>query len=72
MEWDFVLFSETRSKLTDCCLRGGQIMITNLGDYNGAGVGILVHAQWTQSIRKMHLISNRVMVVDVSIQQSSH
>ena len=46
-------------------------MITNLGDDNDAGVGILVHARWTQSMCNIHLISNRMMVVDVSVKQYS-
>ena len=71
IEWDFVLFSETRTQLSDCVLRGGHRLITNFGDCNSAGVGILVHARWTRYIRKVHLVSDRVMAIDVSIAHYS-
>ena len=71
IDWDFVLFSETRTELADRVLRGGHRLITNLGDCNSAGVGILVHARWTRCIRKVHMVSDRVMAIDVSIAQYS-
>ena len=65
VEWDIVLFSETRANSQDCIVTGGHRLITHLDGYIGAGVGILVNSRWTRCIQKVHIVSDRILAIDM-------
>ena len=43
INWDIVLFSETRAESQNAILDGGHLLFTALGENSAAGVGILLH-----------------------------
>ena len=65
VEWDIVLFSETRANSQDCIVTGGHRLITHLDGYTGAGVRILVNSRWTRCIEKVHIVSDRILAIDM-------
>ena len=40
-------------------------MIIHLDGYIGAGVGILVNSRWTRCIQKVHIVSDRILAIDM-------
>ena len=52
MQWDIVLFSETRAPSSEVTLEGGRKLFLDLGDYVAAGAGILVHERMSPTSEK--------------------
>lgn len=69
IEWDVVLFSETRA----CCgkreLDGGHMLYTCINDNLFAGVGILLHAKHVRKNNKCHMVSGRIMALDFVVNK---
>ena len=64
--WDIVLFSETRASSGKVVLHGGHVLYSNIGINNAyAGVAILLHAKHVRKSTCVHMISGRVIAVDV-------
>ena len=65
--WGFILFSETRMKSGQQILDGGHKLYSSLDDNQFAGVAILVNAKHVKKNIKLHVISGRVLALDVCI-----
>ena len=65
VSWDVILFSEARAKSSVCEVAGGHRLITCLKEAAGSGTGILVHARLVGNILAQHLVSDRVIAVDI-------
>ena len=64
VEWDVVLFSETRAAKGNVILDGGHALYTNIGDNAFAGVGILLHAKHVNKSNRIYNVSGRVLALD--------
>ena len=67
IRWDFICYSETRCPNKDVTLVGGHRLVTSLGDFVHAGVGILIHARWTSDVTTFCRVSDRLLYVDVKL-----
>ena len=67
LQWDFICFSETRCLTEDTLLHGGHRLITSLESPAASGVAILVHSDCVKYIIRKHMVSDRVMAIDVKI-----
>ena len=66
MNWDIVLFSETRAPSRSCEITGGHTLYTSGKGHDATGVGVLVNARHAGK----HVfvdISDRVMYVDLEL-----
>ena len=75
LNWHVVCFSETRAKDQDVLLHGGHRLITNLGSSpssSASGVGILIHCQHVGSILRTIPVSDRVLGVDIRLDDQSY
>ena len=70
--WDIVLFSETCMQSGQQIVDGGHKLYISLDDNHFAGVGILVHAKHVKQSMKFHVISGRVLALDVSINRTKN
>ena len=61
VEWDIVLFSETRAMTGRIILDGGHALFTSITDNAFAGVGILLHAKHVNKSDCIHNVSGRVL-----------
>ena len=69
LSWDIVCFSETRLPSQDIILVGGHRLISSLGTFVHAGVAILIHQRWVQSITSFSRVSDRLLFVDLSMRE---
>ena len=69
MEWDIILFSETRAESQIADLDGGHRLYLHRNEYYAFGVGILIHASLVNNIRSVHYISDRILRVDLHFAQ---
>ena len=69
--WDIILFSETRALSGKQTLDGGHVLYTHLCDNYSAGVGILVHEKHVKSSQRVHVISDRVLALDIVVNKIS-
>ena len=67
LQWDFICFSETRCLTEDTLFHGGHRLITSLQSPAASGVAILVHSDYVKYIIRKHMVSDRVMAIDVKI-----
>ena len=69
LEWDIILFSETRAESQIADLDGGHRLYLHRDEYYASGVGILIHASLVNNIRSVHYISDRILRVDLHFAQ---
>ena len=69
MEWDIILFSETRAESQIADLDGGHRLYLHRDEYYAFGVGILAHANLVNNIRSIHSKSDRIPRVDLQFTQ---
>ena len=68
LDWDIILFSETRVESSTVELEGGHRLYLHREDYSASGVGVLIHARLVGSIRSTHFVSDRVLRVDLQTE----
>ena len=68
LQWDIICFSQTRAANCDEILQGGHGLICSLKDFRFAGVAILSHRSWADSVQHIHHVSDRVLAVDLQLQ----
>ena len=71
IDWDIVLFSETRAASVDQFLDGGHRLIAHLDTELHTGVAILVHRRHCRNRLRVHRISTRLMAIDISFGKST-
>ena len=69
LDWDIILFSETRAESQTVEMEGGHRLYLHRGEYVASGVGVLIHARLVDSIRSTHFVSDRVLRVDLELAQ---
>ena len=69
ISWDVVCFSETRLPSQDIILVGGHRLISSLGTFVHAGVAILIHQRWVQSVTSFSRVSDRLLLVDLTMHE---
>ena len=69
LDWDIILFSETRAESKTVEIEGGHCLYLHRGEYVASGVGVLIHARLVDSIRSTHFVSDRVLRVDLELAQ---
>ena len=70
LSWSVVCFTETRRISADDIISGGHRLISyhpNLSEAPASGVAILIHDKFKACVEKKHLISHRVMAIDMLI-----
>ena len=72
IQWDIICFSETRAPDSNVELTGGHRLICSRGDQKYAGVAILIHARWSDSIINISCRNGRLMWVDLTIGAHTH
>ena len=65
LSWDFICFSETRRLSSDVIIAGGHRLISSLSAPMASGTSILMHKRFDKSVLKVHIVSDRVMAVDL-------
>ena len=66
-QWDVVLFSETRRNSEHCKLAGGHKLHASSQQTVAAGVAILVNRHLLHGVRRVQVISDRLMFLDLHI-----
>ena len=72
IDWDIICFSETRAISQQIDYVDGHRLILHLENNIAAGVGILVHQRHVASIRKIHFISDRLLRIDLRINDQPY
>ena len=70
VQWDIVMFSETRNNHGIIQLHGGNFRHICFGSGTetfAAGVAILLHERHEKHVAKAKIISDRVMYVDITV-----
>ena len=69
VEWDVVLFSETRAAKDKVILDGGHALFSNISDNPFAGVAILLHAKHVNKSNRIYNVSGRVLALDLVVNK---
>jgi len=69
LDWDIILFSETRVVSQTVELDGGHRLYLHREEYTASGVGALIHVRLLGSIRSTHFVSDRVLRVVLQLAQ---
>ena len=64
LEWDVILLSETRTPSGEYILDGGHVLFTTLSGNSASGTGILLHTKHVKQSNKIHVVSDRILVLD--------
>ena len=69
IDWDIILFSEAHAVTGKSTLNGGHVLYTSIDTNRHAGVGILLHSKHVKSNNKPHMISGRIMALDLTVNE---
>lgn len=58
------------STRTDLVLSGGHRLVCEYGGEGATGLAILIHGRWVKYIRKVHLIHDRLMAIDINLKEN--
>ena len=67
LQWDLILFNETRAISQDLLFDVGHRLLSSLDDNIAASVGIFVHARHVSNVRKVYRISDRILRLDLEL-----
>ena len=65
VDWDVILFSETRSAHGRCVLDGGHVLYTSEIATQAAGVAILLHRKHVHRVGQVTSLNERLMFLDL-------
>ena len=65
VDWDVVLFSQTRSARERCVLEGGHVLYTSETVTQAAGVAILLHKKHVHRVGQVTSLNERLMFLDL-------
>jgi uncharacterized protein YbbK (DUF523 family) len=64
---DIVLFSEKRRSCGTTALTSGDTLFSSTRSTNAAGVAILLHKRHVNAVHSVHILSERLMYLDVKL-----
>jgi len=72
VRWDIICFNETRAKQDDVILDGGHRLISGPNDASHLGAAILLHAQYSDNVSRIHNCSDRLVAIDVTLHGAQY